>query len=110
MSTKFFKELVEFLPKHVSPTKSYIHSALTFVIVFIISKIIIKQIDMNFDVDSDGSESESEEKAKFFIECGIALLISLFASDMAFNISWGIRNRINKNHRTYQKWFKALYN
>jgi len=109
MSATFFKELVEFLPKYVSPVKSYVHATLTFIITFIIAKLIINKLDFNFDIDSDGSESETEEKAKMFVEYAVALLISIFVADLAFSASWKIRNRVNGKHKTYARWFKGLY-
>ena len=70
----FFEELVKFLPKHVSPMKSYVHASLVFIITFIVSILITNNLDLKFDVNSDGTESENEEKAKKFIQYGICLL------------------------------------
>ena len=106
-AANFFKELVEFLPKHVSPVRSQIHSALTFIIVFTISYLVMKKFDFQFDVNRDGVESENEERAKKFIQIGTSFIISIFVADMAFNVSWKIRNRVNKNHATYARWFKG---
>jgi len=76
----FFEELVKFLPKHVSPMKS---------------------------VNRDGIESENEEKAKKLIQHGLSFIISVFIADVAFNTSWRLRNKINKNHATYSRWFQG---
>ncbi len=103
----FFEELIEFLPKHVSPMKSYIHASLVFVITFIISSLVINKLDFQFDVNRDGVESENEEKAKKFIQHGMSFIISIFVADFAFNTSWRIRNRVNRNHATYSRWFKG---
>jgi len=86
----FFEELVKFLPKHVSPMKSYIHASLVFVITF---------------VNRDGIESENEEKAKKFIQHGLSFIISVFIADFAFDISWRLRNKVNRNHNVYSRWF-----
>ena len=103
----FFEELVKFLPKHVSPMKSYIHASLVFVITFIVSTLIMNKLDLNFDVNRDGIESENEEKAKKLIQHGLSFIISVFIADVAFNTSWRLRNKINKNHATYSRWFKG---
>jgi len=94
----FFEELVKFLPKHVSPMKSYIHASLVFVITFIVSTLIVNR---------DGIESENEEKAKKLIQHGLSFIISVFIADVAFNTSWRLRNKINKNHATYSRWFQG---
>jgi len=95
----FFEELVKFLPKHVSPMKSYIHASLVFVITFIISTLIMN------NVNRDGIESENEEKAKKFIQHGLSFIISVFIADFAFDISWRLRNKVNRNHNVYSRWF-----
>ena len=104
-STKFFKDLVEFLPKHVSPIKSYTHALLAFISFFIISYLIMNKLDFQLDVDNDGIESENEERVKKIIQIAISFIISVFIADLTFNASWKIRNRVNKNHATYARWF-----
>ena len=101
----FFEELVKFLPKHVSPMKSYIHASLVFVITFIISTLIMNKMDLQFDVNRDGIESENEEKAKKFIQHGLSFIVSIFIADLAFDISWRLRNKVNRNHNIYSRWF-----
>ena len=103
----FFEELVKFLPKHVSPMKSYVHASLVFIITFIVSILITNNLDLKFDVNSDGTESENEEKAKKFIQYGISFIVSVFVADAAFNTSWRLRNKININHTTYARWFQG---
>ena len=103
----FFEELIEFLPKHVSPMKSYIHASLVFVITFIISSLVINKLDFQFDVNRDGVESENEEKAKKFVQVGVSFILAVFAADLTFSTSWRIANRVNRNHATYARWFKG---
>ena len=103
----FFEELVKFLPKHVSPMKSYVHASLVFVITFIVSTLIMNKLDFEFDVNRDGIESENEGKAKKFIQYGLSFIVSVFIADVAFNTSWRLRNKINKDHITYSRWFQG---
>lgn len=109
MSKAFFKELVEFLPKYVSPRTSYLHATISLIITFIVANIIITKMDFKFDIDRDGNESETEEKVARFIGYGFAFLIAIFVADLTFNTSFRMRNRVNRNHLTYARWFKNLY-
>ena len=109
MSKAFFKELVDFLPKHVSPVKSYIHATISFIVMFIIANTVINKMDFKFDIDSDGLESDTEEKAARFIGYGFAFLIAIFVADLTFSTSFKMRNKVNRNHATYARWFKSLY-
>jgi len=109
MSATFFKELTNFLPKYVSPGKSYIHATISLLLTFIIANTIITKMDLKFDIDRDGLESETEEKAARFIGYGFAFLIAIFVADLTFSTSFRMRNKVNRNHATYARWFKSLY-
>lgn len=109
MDDKFFEKLVEFLPKHVSPMKSYAHGAIGFIVAYLIAYAIGGQFFI-LDFDQDDAISETERRAQDGIRIAIAVLVALFVSDLVFNISWRRRNfSINKNHITYKRWFTSLY-
>ena len=57
MSEQFFENLVEFLPKHVSPRPSYLHATIVFVIIGLISYYLGGGI--NIDINKDDVESET---------------------------------------------------
>ena len=107
-SSDFFKQLTEFLPKYVSPMTSYVHGGVIFIIVFIVSSLISRSL--KFDIDRDGVESEKEELAKKYVSYAISFLIAVFAADMAYDVSWRIRNnRVNRSHNVWRKWFGGIY-
>lgn len=103
-SSDFFKELTEFLPKRVSPFKSYMHASIVFVIVF----SIIHTLSSKFQYKED--ETEKEQKARKIVSISLALIVGIFISEAAFKTSWSLANRkANGNHIIYQRWFPKLY-
>jgi len=108
MSEQFFENLVEFLPKHVSPRPSYLHATIVFVIIGLISYYLGGGI--NIDINKDDVESENDVRVSEAIRIGIALIVALLVADTAYSVSWNRRNfKINKNHNVYRKWFPKLY-
>ena len=108
MSEGFFENLVEFLPKHVSPRPSYLHATIVFIVVWIIIYSMGGGIDV--DINNDDVESKTDARVSEAIRVGISLIISLLVADTAYSISWNWRNfKINKNHNVYRKWFPSIY-
>ena len=108
MSDTFFENLVEFLPKHVSPRPSYLHATIVFIIVGLIVYYLGGGIDI--DVNRDNVESDVDRRISEAIRIGVSVILALLVSDTAYSISWNMRNfRINKNHTVYRKWFPKLY-
>ena len=108
MSEKFFQDLVEFLPKHVSPRISYAHALVAFLITGTITYIIGGNI--NFDFNDDGEQSEIEKRTSSSVRIAGSVIISLLVADFVFSTSWKLRNlKTNKNHITYSRWFPGFY-
>lgn len=109
MDDQFFEKLVEFLPKHVSPLKSYIHGFAAFLVVYtLVYTIGGKYFVMDFN--QDGEISENEKKTQQGVRIAVAVVISLLVADVVFSVSWKRRNWfINKNHITYKRWFPSMY-
>ena len=109
MDDQFFEKLVDFLPKHVSPIKSYFHGTLAFTV----SCIIIYIIGGNYfvlDFNQDDVISESEARTQQGVRIAVSVIISLLIADIVFSFSWKKRNfLINKNHLTYKRWFPKMY-
>lgn len=108
-SANFFEQLKEFLPKYISPMKSYIHAGIVFLVVFALVSMIINYADFEFDINNDGLESENEEKAKRYIGYGVSFLVAVVAADLGYTVSWKLRNSVNKDHLTYSRWFGSIY-
>lgn len=109
MDGQFFEKLVDFLPKHVSPMKSYAHGAIAFVVTFIVSYLLGGDYFV-LDFNQDGVISESEEMTQKGVKIAVSVIISLLVADLVFSVSWKKRNfLINKNHMTYRRWFPKMY-
>ncbi len=108
MSANFFQDLVDFLPKHVSPRISYVHALIAFLITGTITYILGG--NMSFDFDNDGVQSELEERTSLAVRLAVTAIVSLLVADMTFSTSWRLRNfSANKNHITYSRWFPGFY-
>lgn len=108
-SPQFFRELENFLPVHVPVFPSYVHSTLVFLIAVVSGHLVSKKSKATFDLDSDGVESETEKKMRVFIQRGITVVVALFLADLTFNVSWKLRNKVNRKHLVYSRWFPKLY-
>lgn len=108
-SANFFEQLKDFLPKYISPMKSYIHAGLVFIVIFAIVSTAISYADFEFDINNDGMESETEEKAKRYIGYGVSFLVAIVAADLGYTLSWRLRNAPNRDHLTYARWFGSIY-
>lgn len=109
MSREFFQELENFLPVFVSAVPSYIHAALAFSVIVVIGTIITKRSKTIMDIDGDSIGSATEKKMKKFIYMGTSTIIAIFFADLTFNISWKLRNRINRKHLVYSRWFPGIF-
>ena len=109
MSKEFFQELEKFLPVYVKPLPSYVHSALVFSVVVLIGVINANRTKVIFDINGDSEEGPQERKMKKFIFIGTSVVIALFCADVAFNISWKLRNRVNRKHLVYSRWFPGIF-
>lgn len=109
MDDQFFEKLVEFLPKHVSPLKSYAHGFAAFLVVYTIVYIIGGNYFV-MDFNQDGEISETEKKTQQGVRIAVAIVISILVADVVFAVSWKRRNwLINKKHLTYKRWFPRMY-
>lgn len=109
MDGQFFDKLVDFLPKHVSATKSYVHASIAFIATCLVVYIVGGRYVV-FDFDQDGDISDSEKTAQDGVKIAVAVIIALLVADFVFNVSWKRRNfLINKNHVTYKRWFPSVY-
>ena len=109
MDGQFFEKLVDFLPKHVSPMKSYSHGAIAFIATFIVTFLLGRKYFV-LDFDQDDFISESEQRTQDGVSVAVAIIISLLVADFVFSISWKRRNfAVNKNHMTYKRWFPVAY-
>lgn len=103
-SSDFFEELVEFLPKRVSPVKSYVYASITFVAVF----SIIHALSSKFQYKED--ETEKQQKSRKIVSISLGLVVGIFIAESAFKLSWGLANKkVNGKHMVYQRWFPKLY-
>lgn len=109
MSREFFDELENFLPVFVSVIPSYIHAAAVFSVVVLIGSMISKKIQSTMDIDGDGEESPTEKKMKRFIYMGTSVIAGIFLADIAFTISWRLRNKVNRKHLVYSRWFPGIF-
>lgn len=109
MSKEFFQELENFLPVFVSAVPSYMHAALVFGVIFLIGYIISVRSKAIMDVDGDSVESATEKKMKKFIYLGTSVIVAIFCADLTFDISWKLRNRVNRKHLVYSRWFPRLF-
>ena len=109
MSREFFQELENFLPVFVSAVPSYLHSGLVFGVVVLIGSIITKKSKTIMDIDGDSLESATEKKMKKFIYMGTTVIVAIFFADLTFDISWKIRNKVNRKHLVYSRWFPGIF-
>lgn len=109
MSREFFQNLEEFLPVYVPVVPSYLHAGAVFLVVLLISHTITEKSKAVFDLDGDGTESLTEKKMRKFIFRGTGVFIGLFLADITFAISWRLRNRINRKHLVYSRWFPGIF-
>lgn len=109
MSKEFFQNLEEFLPVFVPAMPSYLHAGLVFIAVVLIGHIITERSTTIFDIDGDGTESATELKMRKFIFRGTSVFFGLFLADVAFAISWRLRNKINRKHLVYSRWFPGIF-
>lgn len=110
MSKEFFQELENFLPEFVPVGPSYVHATLAFCIVVLIGSIIAKKSRAIMDIDGDSVESATEKKMKKFIYLGTSVIVAIFFADLTFNISWKLRNKVNRKHLVYSRWFPGIFN
>jgi len=108
-STDFFTQLKEFLPKYVSPVPSYLHAFLVFSVIMVIGHVISANTDVTLDIDGDGTESATELKMKKFAFYGTSAIVGIIVADLAYTISWRLRNKGNSSHLTYRRWFPSIY-
>ena len=108
-SKEFFQELEKFLPVYVKPLPSYIHGGLVFVVVLLIGVINANRSKVIFDINGDAVESSQERKMKKFIFIGSSVAVGIFLADLTFNISWKLRNRVNRKHLVYSRWFPGIF-
>ena len=109
MDDRFFEKLVDFLPKHVSPIRSYYHGVFAFLVTFALTYYLGKQ-HFVMDFNQDKIASETEKRIQEGVSVAIAVIVSLLVADVAFSISWKKRNfAVNKNHMTYKRWFPGVY-
>ena len=109
MSKEFFQNLEEFLPVFVSVVPSYLHAGLVFFAVVLIGHILTERSKAVFDIDGDGNESATEKKMRKFIFRGTSVFVALFFADIAFAISWRLRNKVNRKHLVYSRWFPGIF-
>ena len=109
MSKEFFEELEKFLPVYVRPLPSYLHASLVFSIVVLIGVINANRTKVIFDINGDSKESTQEKKMKKFILIGTSVVIAIFLADVTFNISWKLRNKVNRKHLVYSRWFPGIF-
>lgn len=109
MSKEFFQELENFLPVFVPAGPSYVHATLAFCIIVLIGTIISKRSKTIMDIDGDSVESAAEKKMKKFIYMGVSVVVAIFFADLTFNVSWKLRNRVNRKHLVYSRWFPGLF-
>lgn len=107
MDGQFFEKLVDFLPKHVSPMRSYAHGGVAFLVTFLVAYLILPR---SLDHDRDGVVSETEKRTQEGVRVAVSVIASLLVADLVFSLSWRRRNfTINKNHMTYRRWFPSFY-
>lgn len=107
-SDSFFKNLVEFLPKHVSIIPSYKHASFAFLLVIIVS--YLTRNTWSVDIDRDGVRDEGDEMASSAIHVATTSVIALIVANTVFSISWTLRNRqVNGKHIVYKRWFPSVY-
>ncbi|AAR26849.1 FirrV-1-A25 precursor [Feldmannia irregularis virus a] len=108
-SQAFFRELENFLPKYVPITPSYAHALLAFVISLSVGGYLATrkaQQQSDSQTGQTGQASGGESRLQYYALLGVAVLVSLFVADTTYNISWRLRNKVNRKHLVYQRWFR----
>lgn len=105
----FFSQLVDFLPKYVSPLPTYLHSGIAFVAVMLIGHLVSEMSSFSLDIDGDGKESQKENRMKKIVFFGGSAIVGMIVADVTYDVSWRLRNRTNINHLTYSRWFPSIY-
>lgn len=108
MAAQFFYELEKFLPKHVSVIPSYLHSGISFAIVLGVGLVFRAKYKNAYLDDIEGVDDKLNKKLKDFIHGGITIGVAILAADMVFKISWVLRNKVNRKHLVYRRWFPKL--
>lgn len=99
-SKEFFRELQNFLPVHVSAFPSYLHAFLVFVVATLIGAWIVRR----YEPDEDSSLDPRLQQYALY---GTSVLAGLFLADIAYSVSWLLRNRVNRKHITYKRWLTS---
>ena len=108
-TTNFFDQLGEFLPKHVSPIKSYAHALAAFVVTGLITYFLGAKYLVS-DFNRDDEVSAAEVRARKYVQVASSVLISSLVADFVFSFSFRVRGyRANKKHFVWKRWFPKLY-
>jgi hypothetical protein len=108
-ATKFFEELEDFLPQHVSPIPSYAHALVALVATGLVTYFLGAEY-LVADFDRDQQVSATEVRARKYVQAAVSTLVSLFVADAVFSLSFRRRGfRANKNHFVWSRWFPKLY-
>ena len=75
----------------------------------LIGHMLTKTEMFTLDIDGDGIESEKEKTMKNLVYYASAGIVGFFIADTVFGVSWKLRNKVNRNHITYSKWFPGVY-
>ena len=108
-SRDFFNELENFLPQYVSPIKSYFHAFIAFLFIVAVGQSLSDKLSPKIDLNGDGVESTLEERSRKAIYFGILVIIALVVGDLAYSVSWKLRNRVNRKYLTYARFFPSLF-
>ena len=108
-TTNFFEQLEDFLPKHVSPIKSYAHALAAFVVSGLITYFFAAEYLVS-DFNRDDEVSVTEVRTRKYVQVATSALISFLIADSVFSFSFRVRGyRANKKHFVWKRWFPKLY-
>ena len=108
-TTNFFDQLEDFIPKHVSPIKSYVHALAAFVVTGLITYFLGGKYLVS-DFNQDDNVSETEVRARRYVQVASSVLISLLVADSVYAFSFRVRGfKANKKHFVWKRWFPKLY-
>ena len=108
-SREFFNELENFLPQYVSPMKSYFHAFVAFLFVVAVGHSLSDKLSPKIDLNGDGLENTLEERTRIAIYNGSLVILALIVGDLAYSLSWKLRNRVNRKYLTYARFFPSLF-
>lgn len=109
MTSNFFDQLEEFLPKHVSPLPSYVHASAAFIIAALITYYFGAK-HIVFDFNKDEHISDTEKSVEQYVQLAVCTVVSLLVADLVFSSSFKLRSyKTNKKHYTYRRWFPGVY-